>query len=427
MFQRILCLFTLFASLCLFASEVQYAWVEMGPNGAIARAISNGNKCVSIEVDGKSYPMSQRNPYALEGFPVMTCTFDIPATATSVRVGDWALPLPVKNPQKILIFGDTGCRIKGSTVQNCNGKGEGQAWSFAKVAATAAKMNPDLILHVGDYIYRESPCPEGNVGCEGSPYGDNWPTWQADFFHPVGPLLDTAPWVFTRGNHEDCKRAWLGYFLFLDPMPATADTFTNCPQHPDPYLVDAGSANVAVFDTANIPHAYTYPPDEKMVDIYAGQLDQINAMAAKGETWTITHRPFWAASTYMDGNTEKMSAVDYTLQAAVPKTKEGKLNQNIRLNLAGHVHQFEYLTFDDGRPPQIVSGAGGTLLDPPFSDELIQANAKVFTDFLKTDPKKNFYAFDDFAFLMLEVQPKEWVMKLYDDDGKLIKTYTLVR
>jgi hypothetical protein len=59
-------------------------------------------------------------------------------------------------------------------------------------------------------------------GCKGSPYGDNWDTWKADFFKPAAPLLAVAPWIATRGNHEICARAGLGFMLFLDPTLAHA-------------------------------------------------------------------------------------------------------------------------------------------------------------------------------------------------------------
>ena len=64
-----------------------------------------------------------------------------------------------------------------------------------------------------------SSSPAGLAGCAGSPFGDNWPTWQADFFAPAQPLLRAAPWVVVRGNHEDCSREGLGWFRFLDPRP----------------------------------------------------------------------------------------------------------------------------------------------------------------------------------------------------------------
>ena len=88
---------------------------------------------------------------------------------------------------------------------------------FPRWPAAAAKFKPDLVIHVGDYLYRESACPPGNQGCAGSPWGDNWTTWKADFFDPAAPLLAAAPIVLVRGNHEDCKRAGPGWTRLQGP------------------------------------------------------------------------------------------------------------------------------------------------------------------------------------------------------------------
>lgn len=188
-----------------------------------------------------------------------------------------------------MIVGDTGCRMKGDTIQDCSGKGDGEPWRWAQIAATATAQKPDLIIHVGDYLYREIPCPEGNKNCEGSPYGDTWATWDIDFFEPVGDLLTAAPWIFVRGNHEDCNRAWKGWFLLLDPLPLTSENFTDCAQHPDPYLVGFKDFNVAVIDSAVVPDAYRDPPDPQLVDLFGAQLKQVNAMVGNKAAWTATH------------------------------------------------------------------------------------------------------------------------------------------
>ncbi|MDW4746763.1 metallophosphoesterase, partial [Escherichia coli] len=77
-------------------------------------------------------------------------------------------------------------------------------------------------LHVGDYHYRENACPPDVAGCQGSPWGYGWDTWQADLFQPAAPLMAAAPWVLVRGNHEECARAGQGWFRFLDPRPYSA-------------------------------------------------------------------------------------------------------------------------------------------------------------------------------------------------------------
>ncbi len=402
-----------------------FAWIELGPEGPLLRVVSEGDDCPKVALDGTSRPTLPRVTTSPEGFPVKVCELKIPPSTRSVVVNGQSLPIPKKDPQTIVVLGDTGCRIKNDDVQNCNGQGEGPKWQFDKIAASAAAMNPDLVIHVGDYLYREYPCPKGNKGCEGSPYGDNWPTWRVDFFHPARPLLAAAPWLFVRGNHENCDRSWKGWFLFLDPMKVSNETFEDCPDHPGPYKVGLGSESVIVMDTSHIPEDYSSTPDEATVETFQKQFDEVNAMAS-GSSWTATHRPFWAVSSYTDsdGNTA-LSAMDLTLQTAIAGSKGGELNRNIKMSLAGHIHQFEHLTFEDGRPTQIVAGAGGTKLDPPFTPELIKANTSIFKDLkLKLS---NFQAFDNFNFMVIRIKPQSWEMSLHDIEGKVEASYSLPR
>ncbi len=157
-----------------------------------------------------------------------------------------ALPLPRPNPQRIVIFGDTGCRLKtGDPTQACN---DAKAWPFPKVAAMAAAAHPDLMIHVGDYEYREDACPAGNAGCAGSPFGYGWDAWNADFFQPAAPLFAAAPWIMARGNHEDCSRAGEGWFRFLDPAPMP----TACADLTGDYVVRLGDFGVVVVDSAKV-------------------------------------------------------------------------------------------------------------------------------------------------------------------------------
>ena len=157
-------------------------------------------------------------------FPISSCEYPLPAGATSAVVAGQSLPLPKANPTKIVVIGDTGCRLQnGNGTQSCNDpnpNGTDTPYPFAAIAALAAAQNPDLVLHVGDYAYRDNPCPAGQgYNCGGSPWGFGWDTWQADLFAPGAPLLAAAPWIMTRGNHEQCNRAGQGWYRFLDTQP----------------------------------------------------------------------------------------------------------------------------------------------------------------------------------------------------------------
>jgi hypothetical protein len=192
------------------------AWVQMAAGGAEIRLVTSAAACPSVRVDGVKRATRQRAGPG-DAFPNRVC-------AARLRIGDrrimadgLALAAPRARPQRLVILGDTGCRLKGAYVQNCR---DPSGWPFARVAALAAAQKPDLVIHVGDYYYRETPCPAGNAGCAGSPYGDQWATWKAELFDPAAPLLAAAPWVFARGNHEDCKRGAAGWFRQLDAAPA---------------------------------------------------------------------------------------------------------------------------------------------------------------------------------------------------------------
>ena len=131
-----------------------------------------------------------------------------------------SLPLPKARPKRIVILGDTGCRIVSNfgVFQSCD---DPTAWPFERVANAAAAAQPDLVIHVGDYHYREGPCDLAHPGCAGSPWGYGYDAWRADFFQPARNLLAAAPWIVMRGNHESCNRAGQGWWRFLDPRPLT--------------------------------------------------------------------------------------------------------------------------------------------------------------------------------------------------------------
>ena len=166
----------------------------------IARVIVDGEcpaRLDSLDVDMTRralLPLPSRSSPVRRLFP----------SARTASVLNQDLPLPEGPIRRIAVIGDTGCRVNDweKKYQACN---DPEAWPFAQVAETVAVWDPDLIVHVGDYLYRESPCPADFTGCQGNPHGDNWATWDADFFTPAA-CSSAAPWIFMRGNHETCDR-----------------------------------------------------------------------------------------------------------------------------------------------------------------------------------------------------------------------------
>jgi hypothetical protein len=345
--------------------KLEAAYVVLGPQGAVARAVlAEGSACPAITIDGAQRPMSVRaQPDAM--FRVLVCEALLPPTAAAASLADRPLPVPKRTLAAIAAFGDTGCRLKASKVsgkskdadddqdsgkfQDCNIPSK---WPFAQLAASVAAAKPDLVIHVGDYLYRQSACPPGDAGCARSPYGDDWPTWKADFFAPAAPALLAAPWVVVRGNHEICKRAGAGYFRLLDPTPAQSPP--PCIDVIPQFTVSIGGQAFIVFDSSNA--ADKCPCDSTA---YAAQFA---AMRPAAGTWLLTHRPIW-------GFRSHERTLNATLQQALAQWN-GRPPDGIALVLAGHIHLAEVLSFADKRSPQFVLGTGGTLLAGKIKGEL---------------------------------------------------------
>jgi Calcineurin-like phosphoesterase len=340
-------------------SNLDITYVVLGPNGdAIARLITSDTQCPGITIDALTQPMDVRAPSSNPAFPVLVCEALIPSGAISAEVLEQRLPLPRSDPEHIVSLGDTGCRLKqGDPVQACN---DPQQWPFARVGESAAATRPDVVIHVGDYLYREMPCPTGDTGCAGSPFADNWEAWRADFFEPATPLLKAAPWIAVRGDHELCNRGGGGYFRFLDPRAWPGE----CRDDTEPYTIPMGELTIIVMDVSG---AVDEAPPLETIQVYKKQFHAIQDMVSTS-SWLVMHKPLWAFRPVQakDG-TQTLTILNPTLQAA----SNNMLPHDVTRVLSGHIHLFEALSFADDRRPQFVLGTGGTLQDPESKSPLV--------------------------------------------------------
>jgi hypothetical protein len=366
--------------------QVHSAFVILGEDGAaVARAIVGGSTCPGLSVDGRSVPMAVRSPLApipprpqaagAQGraapasSAVQSCEAPLPPGARSVTLAGQALPLPKAEPQRIVVIGDTGCRLKGKEFQDCNDLG---AFPFARVAASAAAWKPDLVIHVGDFHYREDPCPADRPGCAGSPYGYGWDAWNADFFAPARALLGSAPWVLARGNHETCSRGGQGWWRFLDPHPY--DPAANCDDpraddradYTDPYAVPlGGDAQLIVFDSANTNWKGFQPGDVRIAR-YADTWRKVDALAGRRRhNIAVDHHPLYAFGASRDDKTGAITLFggDAGLTQVFGALNPRLLPGAVDVLLSGHVHLWEQTSFSSDHPAQFVAGFAGTAED----------------------------------------------------------------
>ena len=422
------------------------AWVEIGANNqAIARVVMPYNTaCPSITIDGTTSPMNLRvgpgtlpiRPTSTDTtlaaamtsgnskpsvFTTTTCELNIPAGAMHATVaGSINLPLPKPVVNRVVILGDTGCRISiGNVYQAC---GDPTVWPFSVIASAAAAMQPDLVLHVGDYQYRDNPCPPGNSACSGTPWGYGSDTWAADVFAPAAPLFAAAPWVIVRGNHETCNRAGQGWYRYLDPNPYDATGVKTCNDpandnsgnYNDPWAVSFGDTQIVTFDSSNVQKTAYNPA---AFQPYTAELATAAGLATPSflNIWAV-HHPVLG---YSAANPPTLGSpgLQSVMNAAYPGNY---YPPNVGIAVHGHVHDFQALNFSSNHPATFVAGNGGDNLD-----SALPATFNPNADLPAPSTVINAFAYSqEFGFMVMDrvgaVGSKNWKFTSYRTNGTII-------
>ncbi|KQQ97360.1 metallophosphoesterase [Massilia sp. Leaf139] len=410
------------------------AFVVIGEDGAAtARLITAADACPPLVVDNRAMPMRVRVPKsAIPARPgqahtppssaVLACEAPVAAGSVTASVAGIALPIPKAEPKRIVVIGDTGCRLKGKEIQDCN---DASQFPFARVAARAAAFEPDLVIHVGDYHYREDPCPADRPGCAGSPYGYGYDAWAADFFTPARKLLAAAPWVLARGNHENCSRAGQGWWRWLDPRAFQTGRDCDDPandllgEYSDPYAVPLGAgAQLIVFDTANT-NWKGLPKTDPRRAIYADSYRKIERLA-RGARYSIgvDHHPLFGFGANRDAKTGAISLFggDAGLLDAFGDVDPRYMPAGVGMLLSGHVHLWEQVSFASAHPTQFIAGISGSAEDtvplpampPPGVTPAPGAVVEHMSSWI-----------GGFGFMSMErTGPEAWLVKVWDLDGR---------
>lgn len=420
-----------------------YRFVLLGEQGAaVARVVTAAASCPAIEIDGKSGPMAVRalpatiaqRPTAVpvaeskpSAFPVLTCEAALPAGTRSASIDGQPLALPKAALARIVVLGDTGCRLQrgnngaAGSFQNCNSAKE---YPFAQVARSAAAWKPDLVLHVGDYHYRETPCPAGQAGCAGSPFGYGWDAWQADLFEPGRALLQAAPWVVVRGNHESCARGGQGFWRLLDPRPLlpgrdcnrAVDDITG--DFSDPYAVPlGGGAQLVVLDTAatgNNAFGAGDPRSAKYAELYT-KAEQLT-LAAEHNIGTM-HHPLLAFVALPTPEGDVLKGGNGGLIGVWNVPGKPLLPARFDSVLSGHVHMWQQVSFASKHPSQFVSGFAGTQEETVPLPSPLPPNAEPAPGAVVQDISS---WFDGFGYMTMERRgPDAWDVLVWDAAGQL--------
>lgn len=399
----------------------QIAWDDQAPQAMRVRAAADMNP-----VSSAATQLERRKAV----FGVLTCEADWPQGARHAQVMGHRLMAPVKDPQTIVIIADTGCRMKAAdnAFQACN---DASQWPFAQVANSAAAQNPDLVVHIGDLHYRESPCPVGNLGCAGSPWGYGFDTWNADLFEPGKALLKAAPWVFVRGNHESCARAGQGWFRFVDAQPFSPERSCDDPARDlqadfsDPYAVNiAPDAQFIVFDSSK-SSGRAYGVNDPAFARYATDMEKVKEIAKHAaQNIFLSHHPVLAVAPSRADSPPKAGGSG-GLQSVLSSQFGNRLfPDSIGVLMHGHLHYFESLSFASNHPASLVMGNSGSANEGRIAQQL-----PVSFEAYPGAVLRHYAARSDYGFAVLKratsCEPNAWTLTAFTAAGKALVRCTV--
>lgn len=352
-----------------------YAWVMLGENGQpIVRVLTRSASCPVLLVNGQKTLLTLRAaPDITEKtpipalFPERICEKFLPLGVKSVILNGKKLPIPSRMPKRIVVLGDTGCQLKQAQVQACN---DPHRFPYGKIAQRAALWKPDLVVHLGDYHYRENPCPNGVPGCQNSPWGYGYNTWKADFFDPSRPLVSAAPWIFIRGNHETCGRANHGWSRYFSITPFSSEKICRkrspetTPDIEDSYRIPLGDgAQFIVWDSSYESDGPIPPTDPRFAryrTIY-GQLVELAQRAPY--SIALSHYPLLGMRPQPENPTLPFTGA-LGIQSVFRTLNPHLLPQSIQMLIGGHIHLWEQISFvGDSWPSQFIVGNSGSSLE----------------------------------------------------------------
>ncbi len=341
-----------------------YAWLQLSTDLTQydLRAVSTDVGCPLVQIDGKTETMAVRARKDKD-FEVTVCNLKIADTVTDVKVANQEFKLRKrKDIKKMHLVGDTGFNNSWSSKAgffSWETAGLYKDWlsgakpMFPAVANKIAEDSPELIIHMGDYLYSHTK---------------TFAQWRQEFFEPASEMLSKAPLVFVRGNKESCEEHGDAYRRLFDVEPYDKDSA--CKKVIPAYTIEVAGGKFLILDSSDaqsIEKSYKQKGDNFYNLTETSLIHDLKDFAQHltdpaTNSFIITHRDVWGCA---PKSTTTCSPGGYLMREKVLNQDGMEKLQNIQAVLSGHLHLFAISSFKD-HAMQIIIGNGGTVLNTPY-------------------------------------------------------------
>ncbi len=230
-----------------------------------------------------------------------------------------------------------------------------------------------------------------------------WFFFKEEFFKPAEVLLDLAPMIYIRGNHESCTKMGIAWQLFFSPQKYQNE----CVEKSPAYKINFSNLNFLIMDTAKIAIGQNYSKEK---------LDQLKQefMEAKkqlnGPDWLLTHRPIIGVNKLNEQEIFPRFLNFFMLSEAFGND----LTISFPLAISGHLHTSAYLQRDKDKFNQFIVGNSGATL--------LKANNKIYN--YKGSTKHGIVGID-YGYMIFEKYDNYWKVISYNLESKEISLHVI--
>src|SRR5215510_3761643 len=110
----------LLAAPAAHAADLPEPFVALASDGGldVRSIVWQGMPCPKVVADGAELTSRQRGKPNDE-YPVQACIAHASASARAITVDGQPVPVLPSEIKRIVVLGDTGCRLKGNAIQDC--------------------------------------------------------------------------------------------------------------------------------------------------------------------------------------------------------------------------------------------------------------------------------------------------------------------
>ncbi len=187
---------------------------------------------------------------------------------------------------------------------------------------------------------------------------------KVEFFNDSKKILEKVPFIFIRGNHEDCNRGGKTWSVLLD----NSINFKECSTYDNAFKIEFNNIEFYMIDSAYSQDIVTLDDEgKKQIEFYKEEFKKLfSNISSDKKNILLTHRPLFSFELDSWKENAKTTELNLILSNSLMSLEKEKLNK-LNFIFSGHVHIGAIIKVLNEKKnlniTQVIAGNGGANLN----------------------------------------------------------------